>query len=341
MYFHPNGLVSERSWVTADAWHGPSEGWHANGQKAFDGVFERGVKVAPFRYWTADGMQTGPAIELLSPRAEPTRVLAEGWPPGLNLWDVTFSPDLETVFVGTGDDDGNNRRIVVRRWMNSQWQPAAPAPFADTSAAEGSPVMSADGQWLYFSSDRHSAREPLNTRRDLYRASRASGWKTVERVTNTPSYGEVALSLATSGVGVLWTDRRRNGEARMGLYEVRVLPADRREKNTRIRIVADLSTLHIGDASGEAFPALGADGSYLLFSNYDVARRGSKEDIYIVRRTANGWSKPLAISSAVNSSADDIPVQLLSNGATLLFRSTRGGASGLYTVSTAAVLPPP
>jgi hypothetical protein len=342
LYFHPNGVVRERSYVTGDLWHGPSEGWHANGQKATEGTFVRGVKVAPFRYWREDGTPRGPWAELLTPSRTPEPVLAEGWPPGFNEWDMTLTADLELLFVGTGDDDGTRRRILMRRWQQNAWQAPVLAPFADATATEGSPMMSADGDWVYFSSTRHLMTEPGNPQRELYRASRASGWKTVERLTFTPRYGEVALSLARDGRGILWSGRT-DGSARMGLYDVRVASTGVGSGGTptpRVRIVADLSALHQGDVSGEAFPVLSPDGRQLLFSDYDIGGAGTKEDVFVTRRTTTGWSRPIRLIGGINTSADEKAVQLLDNGRVLLFRSTRAQGPGVYRVALDAVLAP-
>ena len=337
MYFHPNGLVSERSWVAADLWHGPSEGWHANGQKSFEGSYVRGAKDGPFRYWGEDGTPRGPAVQLLTPTTAPVSVLADGWPAGFNVWDISVSRDLETLFVGTGDDDGNNRRIMMRRWQRGEWQPVEFAPFADTSSAEGTPVVSPDGEWVYFSSARHAASEPNNKHRDLYRASRASGWKLVERVTNTPGYGEVTLSLARNGTGVLWTDRRRDGESKMGMYEVR-LTTTADLQAPELTFVAELNNLHTGDASGEAFPVLSPDGSFLIFSNYDIEGTKSNEDMFTSRRTAGGWSTPRRLTGGSNSSESDMAAQLLADGTMLLFSSSRSSGARVYRVSLEAVV---
>ncbi len=342
LYFHANGIVRERSWVAGDVWHGPSEGWHANGQKSSEGTFVRGVKAAPFRYWREDGTPRGPWVEFLTPARSPVAVLNEGWPAGFNAWDITLTNDLETLFVGTGDAEGSNRRILMRRWQRDAWQPAVLAPFADTSATDGSPMVSADGEWVYFSSTRHVATEPGNPKRELYRASRVSGWKTVQRVTSTPEYGEVALSLARDGRGVLWSGYP-DGSARTGLYEVRLDSASSpavTSRAPRVVLVADLTSLHTGDSSGEAFPVLSPDGSFLLFSNYDIGGAGTREDLFVTRRTATGWSAPQRLTSDVNSSGDERAVQVVDEGRMLLFSSPRAAGAPVYRVSLDAVLPP-
>lgn len=46
IYFHENGEISERVQVRNDLWHGVAEGWHANGNKAFESRFVDGKRVA-------------------------------------------------------------------------------------------------------------------------------------------------------------------------------------------------------------------------------------------------------------------------------------------------------
>ena len=342
LYFHPNGIVRERGYVTGDVWHGPSEGWHSNGQKSNDGTFVRGAKAGPFRYWSEDGTPRGPWVELLTPARTPVAVLSEGWPFAFNTWDITLAHDLELLFVGTGDDEGKQSRIMMRRWQQNVWQPVTLAPFADTTAAEGTPVTSPDGEWVYFSSTRHVATDPTNTKRELYRASRASGWKTVERITHTPMYGEVSLTLARDGRGVMWSGQP-DGATRTGLYEVRLETSTAPGTSTptpRVVIIADLTSLHTGDSSGEAYPVLSPDGSFLLFSNYDIGGAGTKEDVFISRRTTTGWSAPQRLTRNVNSSGDEKAVQLLDEGRVLLFSAPRAEGAPVYRVSLDAVLPP-
>ncbi|WP_086606714.1 PD40 domain-containing protein [Erythrobacter donghaensis] len=332
MYFHPNGIVRERSYVTRDLWDGPSEGWHANGLKSFEGEFDLGVKRGPFRYWNEQGQAFGPSVDLVAQGASPRIILAGFFPQGFNAWDVTFSIDLETMFVGTGDDDGENRRIMMRQWRGNAWSALEPAPFADLSAAEGTPVSSHDGEYVYFSSDRHKAEEPGNTTRDLYRVSRRSGWKQVERITATPAYGEVSLTTAANGTGVMWTDRRLDGEARIGLYEVAV-----GSDAGSFRILRNLNDLQTGDSSGEAYPVLAPDGSFLLFSNYDLAGADTKEDMYITLREGDGWSAPRALGAPLSTRGNDSAVQVI-GGNTVIFGQSDEQGTRFYAMPVTSLL---
>ena len=99
----------------------------------------RGTKAAPFRYWREDGTPTGPLAELTASAALPVPVVTDGWPSAFNVWDISFSLDLETLFVATGDGEGNNRRIMMRRWQRGTWQTVELAPFAGHLSRRGQP----------------------------------------------------------------------------------------------------------------------------------------------------------------------------------------------------------
>lgn len=57
-YFHETGEVRERVLVTGDVYDGPVEGWHANGQKAFEGHHRANQKDSRWRYWDEAGRMT-------------------------------------------------------------------------------------------------------------------------------------------------------------------------------------------------------------------------------------------------------------------------------------------
>lgn len=329
VYFHPNGEISERARVSNDIWDGVAEGWHENGTKAFETTHDRGVRPAPVRRWNPEGSAVGPWVEL---RGEPARrsVLSEGWPINTALWDFSLSPDLETLFVATGRPDGSGRQVLIRRWRNGLWSVPEPAPFSDLGASEGTPVVSPDGRHVYFSSNRHSSAEPGNPHRDLYRASAESGWRTVERLTETPAYGEVSLSLSTTGQGVLWTDRRIDGEARMGLFEVQL--ADHAGL-PRVTVIGSLNDLQVGDPSNENSAAIGADGRFMVFANYDVEGAGTDEDLYLSCRTTTGWGPPLSLGSSINTQGTESSPQIIDEDRTLIWRHEALGVQELRLIA--------
>ena len=334
VYFHPNGEVRERAEVQGDIWNGVAEGWHDNGVKAFESQFNLGVRPLPVRRWNRDGLPVGPWVSLVG-TVEKRSFVALKWPSNRSLWDFSFSLDLESVFVATGEADGSGRQIFLSRWRDGAWSPPEPAPFADPGASEGTPSVSPDGRHVYFSSDRHKRTEPENRKRDLYRASAMSGWRNVERVTETPEYGEISLSFNQARDGVMWTDHRVGDATRMGLYQVRIAKDAARPS---IRIVRGLNDLHRGDAANENSAAISPDGRAIVFANFDVDRVGTDEDLYVACRTNSGWASPTSLGAVVNSAGTESSPQFIGDGNTLAWRYEGSEGQGIrFTAFSAAM----
>ena len=75
-YFHESGLVRDRSVLRRDRSRGLTEGWHANGQKAYEGHYFDNARVGRWRWWNTLG------------RLDSTRTYADpdgttGWAPSL------------------------------------------------------------------------------------------------------------------------------------------------------------------------------------------------------------------------------------------------------------------
>ena len=54
-YFHETGLVRDRSVLRRDRSWGLSEGWHPNGQKAYEGRYRANDRVGRWRWWNESG----------------------------------------------------------------------------------------------------------------------------------------------------------------------------------------------------------------------------------------------------------------------------------------------
>ncbi|RNJ62746.1 MAG: hypothetical protein EDM03_08820 [Porphyrobacter sp. IPPAS B-1204] len=50
LYFHPNGEISERVTSRADIWDGVAEGWHPDGRKAFERVYQACTALSDRRF---------------------------------------------------------------------------------------------------------------------------------------------------------------------------------------------------------------------------------------------------------------------------------------------------
>ena len=80
----------------------------------------------------------------------------------------------------------------------------------------------------------------------------------------------------------------------------------------------------LGQAAGDSGPTVAPDGSELYFSR---VRPGAKSDLFVARRTIDGWTKPEPVA-ALSTPADEIGPALAPDGAALYFASNRPGGCG-------------
>lgn len=231
-------------------------------------------------------------------------------------WAFTFTPDGRQLYYATDEP----RRIVTQTWRGGRWTP--PEPLADPLAdGDGGPFVTADGDYLYFSSWRDGSssnlfRRSLNPPRDP------------ERVTLTDGYSEQSVSLTVAGTGFLWTNGRVDNTPGIGFYTVRVVGG-------RLLITGDASNLHTGDSSGENTPFVDPSGRFVIFANYGITP-GTREDLFISEIRGGRPGTPVSLGAAVNSLFNETAPYVTPDGAFLLFASDRpivpGGDAGDYNI---------
>jgi Tol biopolymer transport system component len=100
-------------------------------------------------------------------------------PDAVNQNDSTFSPALApdgTLFYMEASGPDGKFHLMMSRLENGQYQPGAPAPFADPTAAEFDPVVAPDGSYVIFSSTRPPI--PEHTSALLITFRKGSSWST-------------------------------------------------------------------------------------------------------------------------------------------------------------------
>ncbi|MEL6615701.1 MAG: nuclear transport factor 2 family protein, partial [Bacteroidota bacterium] len=179
-YFHETGEIRERSEVTDDVWHGRSEGWHANGQRAFSGRYEWGAKAPGWQRWDEDGRpvveQERPTPEASGEAAEPAwRPFAPGIVslPGIGETSPTVTADGRTLLFAR--TTGWERKVPhLAAWDGERWQ-VERATFADTLY---NAAISPDGGTVLFQTHEASG-DSLVSR--VYRSVRdGAGWSVPE-----------------------------------------------------------------------------------------------------------------------------------------------------------------
>jgi Tol biopolymer transport system component len=228
-----------------------------------------------------------------------------------NVYGTAYTPGGDTLFFHTTDRGDGSSGIAITTRTDTGWTAPRPAPFETEDHDEGHPSITPDGQYVLFTSDRVGA---PNNADELYRASRASGWTDVSRMTTTKRISEKRGSVAADGTIYYWTYVRGEG---MGFYRGRIGP------DGAIRDTVDADSLLFPNDSGENNPYVDPEKRFVLFAMWGRDDGYGKEDLYLSMRQGDGWAAPVNLGPAVNSAGSDTHPYVTPDGDRLFLTSSR------------------
>lgn len=213
----------------------------------------------------------------------------------------------------------------------------------NSAADDYGPYITANGEWMYFTSSRKG--DP-----DLFRSRRQpSGWGMPSLADQGGPQGlfsgpvpalaalyglgsELLSHVQPPGLGVITRPHRSGRRISTDLFEVRIAP-----DGSSLQLGGPIDALNSDD--WESQPAVAPDGSFIIFSSTRPGGLGGK-DLYIARRNAaGGFSTPENLGRRVNSSGDDIAPFIAPDGVTLFFASSGHGGFGGTDIYVAELKP--
>lgn len=348
-YFHETGVVRDRTLYRRDIAVGPSEGWHADGTKAFEGQYVRGRRDGLWRYWGTDGRIEREVVF----GADTARILTASWNPrsappcstpclfapavissDADEFRFVFSSDMSEAYF-TRRAAGGVQRIYLTRYIDGQWISPAVAPFSTNVDEE--PFVSPDGQRLIFSSRRPMPDGQPDRSDNLWLTHRVGDtWgepRALPRVINRarrtergwPHASELGGILLGDGSLLYWSASSDPRNA-----DIFVAPAVGAGFGRPVPLGAPINS-----PAFESAAAVSPDGRLLVFQREGAADGVGKEDLYVSVRGAAGWGTPRVLRGGVSTTANESFPSFTPDGASLLFSSDRGGDWSIYVVSVA------
>jgi dipeptidyl aminopeptidase/acylaminoacyl peptidase len=276
----------------------------------------------------------------IAPGAGAVELVGEGvLSTAANEYNPSFTPDGRMMAFARSEPDFRNPRILFARLRDGRWSAPEPAPFADPRYGDSDPTFAPDGRTLYFVSDRPApGRDSARADLDVWRVRREGDrWGAPEHL--GPEVNTRAQELGPAWHdGWLYFSSSRGGRARMlDLFRARATG----DGFGAAEALAPLNT-----AASESDAELSPDGTLLTF--WSDRQGGEGGDLYLSRRTGDGWSAPVALARA-NSAGFDFTPEISPDGRWLYFASTRAGAAdrgavegqqaSIYRVPLRSVLP--
>jgi WD40 repeat protein len=233
--------------------------------------------------------------------------------------NATFSPDGAELYFSMKDVADRSSTILVSRLVGGRWQPPRVAPFSGRYD-DVDPMVSPDGTRLYFSSyrPREPGAAPAGDADIWYVERRGGAFGEAVHVgapVSTPR-DDFYPSLARDG-----TIYYSNKDPQRGSYDI----VRARPEGGTYRV--EYLGAPVNTGASEYDPFVAPDESYLIFASGRPGGRGDS-DLYVSFRDGVGWSEPVNLGGAINSSAREYCPFVSPDGKYFFFTSKRGADAG-------------
>lgn len=281
---------------------------------------------APGYLWAQTGLDARPTVRLLAPGVISTEATDD--------LHATFTPDGRTVYFVRRTSGGRFTIMFAERGDDGRWSEPRIAPFSGRYADQ-EPYVSPDGDRLYFTSDRPSTgTEPIEGRETWVVELIDGGWSEPRRLEAPVRIPHSAAGVAEPGR--FWGQARGPSEGPDGaLYFWAERPDSRGETDlyrappgSRPGVFGEPQNLGppVNTQHFETAGVLSPDGRTLVFGRDDPEGLGLG-DLFVSRRTGDGWSEPRNLGAPINSSAFDFAPRFSPDGRRLYFSSNRSESS--------------
>lgn len=207
-------------------------------------------------------------------------------------------------------------------------EPVNLGPVVNSDSSDFGPIVTADGNVLYFTSDREGS---ISDSQDIWASRRVNGeWTKPENLgepINT-KYHEGPDSISVDQKTLYFTRCDNIGEP--GICDIFSAEWDSNKKawTNATRLGPGVNSKSFNDSNA----SISYDGKSLYFVS-DRPREGDKRgdyDIFISKKKSGKWGKATRLGPPVNTDKDEIHVMMHQNGKTLYFSSNgHGGLGGL------------
>ncbi|MGZ8536841.1 MAG: TolB family protein [Flavisolibacter sp.] len=258
-------------------------------------------------------------------------MVAQIFAPGILSTDAlehsapAFSPDGKTVVWTIMKMPSYQMRLLEMNFSNNKWSPAHVPSFSDTTINEVDPNFSADGNTLYFSTDRkvHSSWQGTNTL--WYVNKTKDGWSKAKPLdTNLYKKDIYASSIANNG-------NRYYTVGPQGSPDWNIFTTDNSGKSSPL-------PPHINTKGYEDGPFIAPDESFLIFESDRPIDKESFIDLYISFRKKDGsWAEPVNMGPKINTQFAERFARVSPDGKYLFFGRNTGNGFDIYWIDSGII----
>jgi Tol biopolymer transport system component len=226
----------------------------------------------------------------------------------------SFSPDGQTIYFDKTVSPHYLYTLCASHLSGGKWSAPEVLSFSG-EYRDSDPVLSPDGQTLFFASDRPVHGKPVKAFFIWASKKSAAGWsepQVLEGSVNSEG-SQVFASVANNGNLYFTSDRK--GE--FDIYRSRLVDGKYQEAED---LGPTINSVTI--SSLEAFIA--ADESYLLIGSFGRQPGYGDSDIFISYNQNGSWTTPKNLGPVINTAAREYSPRVTAEGKWLIFTSERG-----------------
>lgn len=230
---------------------------------------------------------------------------------------TAISPNGKEVFFNRTSAQRDTIQIFYSRNENETWSEPQPLPFSNGAYSDIDPFLSADGQRLYFCSNRPIEGDELKDFDIWYVEKNNDAWREPTNLGLEINSTNNEVFVSQSVKGDLYFAVFNDEEGSAWIYESKWKNGD---FTTPQRV-----PIPVNPSFRLTNPAIAPDGSYLIFSSSQMPGHGSA-DLQIAYVDPHGhWLVALNLGEKINSSYAEFAPHISPDGSQLYFTSERPG----------------
>lgn len=222
-------------------------------------------------------------------------------------FELTFSIDgLKTYFARR--EPKGKQMIYVSDFDNGKWTKPRLAEFSNDR--DETALITPNGKFLFFGSERPIPNQPNKGNFDMniwMMEKTDNGWSEPKPISEPINEVQIENEeWPSSNNNFLFTNDNENfyfttmkrGTKTIKLYETKFNGKDFSEPKV-VEGIWDDEKYWVYSA------VISPDGKYLIFNSFDAPNGAGGEDIFVSKKTSNGWSKAKSIGNLVNTKDEE------------------------------------
>lgn len=245
-------------------------------------------------------------------------------------FEIMFSPDGKTAYYSRRAP-GEKQKIYESNFVEGEWTPSKLCDFS--TDRDEAPSITPDGNLFFFGSERPIPGKPNKGNFDMniwMMKKQDDKWSVPEAlpfpINDVQQEGEEWPSSNNNFLSALdnetfyYTTMERGSKA-IKLYETKLVDGS-------FSAPIEIKGLFEDEKYWVYSAVVSPDGNYLVFNSYGAPGGAGGEDIFVAKRSSDGWSKAQAIGAKVNSMAEESAPRFSRDGKYFFF--TRAENLGNY-----------